>query len=63
MALLAFALLASCSKGDEGQKSSSEIMKDYTKTLSTAPEKAEKAGQAADERDSRMTDAMKELDK
>ena len=63
VALLAFALLASCSKGEEGQKSSSEIMKDYTKTLSTAPEKAEKATDAAGQRDSRMTDAMKELDK
>lgn len=63
LALLAFALLASCSKGDQEQKSSSEIMKDYTKTLSTAPEKAEKAADAAEQRDSKMTDAIKELDK
>lgn len=63
LALLAFALLASCSKGEQGQKGSAEIMKDYTKTLSTAPEKAEKAADEATERDSKMTDAIKELDK
>lgn len=63
LALLAFVLLASCSKGEQGQKGSAEIMKDYTKTLSTAPEKAEKAKDAAEQRDSKMTDAIKELDK
>lgn len=65
MALLALTLLASCSKGDEGQKGSKEIMKDYTKTLSTAPQKARDAGEASEQRDSKMADAIddKELDK
>lgn len=61
--LMALTLFASCSKSDEGQKISSEIMKDYTKTISTAPEKAEKAVDTATERDGMMKDAMKELDK
>jgi hypothetical protein len=63
LALLALSLLGSCSKGDEGQKGSSEIMKDYTKTLSTAPEKAKDAGEASEKRDDKMADAIKELDK
>lgn len=61
--LLVFAFLASCSRGEQGQKGSSEIMKDYTKTLSTAPEKAEKASDAATQRDNKTEEAIKELDK
>jgi hypothetical protein len=63
LALLAFAFLASCSKGEQGQKGSAEIMKDYTKTLSTAPEKAEKAADETEQRDGKVEDAIKELDK
>jgi uncharacterized lipoprotein len=62
LALLALVLLASCSKGDEGQKSSSEIMKDYTKTISSAPGKAEEAAKAATERDEMVGNAVKEID-
>jgi len=53
----------SCSKEDSAKKPSGEIVKEYTKTLSGAPGKAEDAGDAAEKRDEKMEEAIKELDK
>ena len=60
---LALFSTVSCSKEDPGQKPSGEIVKEYTKTLSTAPDKARDAGEASEKRDDRMNEAIKELDK
>ena len=61
--ILSLSALVSCSKEDPGQKPSGEIVKEYTKTLSTAPDKARDAGEASEKRDDRMNEAIKELDK
>lgn len=61
-ALFVFAS-ASCSKEDAGKKTSGEIAAEYTKTLSGAPDKARAAGDAAEVRDEKMTEAIKELDR
>ncbi|MCC6503068.1 MAG: hypothetical protein IT362_08035 [Deltaproteobacteria bacterium] len=61
--ILSLSALVSCSKEDPGQKPSGEIVKEYTKTLSTAPDKARDAGEASEQRDDRMNEAIKELDK
>lgn len=61
--LLALSILVSCSKKEAAQKGSAEIIHDYTKTLSTAPEKARGAEKAANERGEKMEKAMEELDK
>lgn len=63
IALLALSFLVSCSKKEEGQKGASEIMNDYTKTLSTAPSKARDAERASGERDEKMKKAIEELDR
>jgi len=62
IALFVFAS-ASCSKDENGKKTAGEIATDYTKTLSSAPGKARDAGGAAEERDEKMTEAIKELDR
>lgn len=62
IALCVFAS-ASCSKKESGEKTSGEIASEYTKTLSGAPEKARDAGEAAEKRDGKMTEAIKELDR
>lgn len=64
MALAASAvLLVACSKKEEGQKGAAEIMKDYTTTLSTAPDKARDVGEKTAERANSMEKAAEELDK
>lgn len=60
---LALFALVSCSKEDPGQKPSAEIVKEYTKTLSTAQDKAIVAGESLEKRDQKIEDAVKELDK
>ena len=64
-ALFCLALFAavSCSREDPGQKPAGEIVKEYTKTLSTAQDKARDAGEASEQRDQKIEDAIKELDK
>lgn len=65
-AALALALsfsLASC-KGDgdkPGGPSTREVIKTYTKTLATAPDKAREAARATEERDKAQEDALKGL--
>ena len=60
---LALFSTVSCSKEDPGQKPSGEIVKEYTKTLSTAQDKARDAGEASEQRDQKIEDTIKELDK
>lgn len=62
-AALSIFALASCSKEDPAQKPSSEIVKEYTKTISTAQDKADAAGESLEKRDQEMINAIKELDK
>lgn len=63
IALLSLSLLVACSKKEEGQKGSAEIIKDYTTTLSTAPSKALDTERLSEERDGKMEKAIEELDK
>jgi len=63
LAILAVFLLASCSGKEEGQKSSTEIMKDYTKTITAAPDKARGAEEASERHGDEMEKAIKELER
>lgn len=63
LAFLALFLLASCSGKEEGQKSSSEIMNDYTRTITTAPDKAKGAEEASERRSGDMEKTIKELER
>lgn len=57
-------MLVACSGGEnKDSKSAREIMKDYSDTLATAPEKAKAAAEKARERDEGVERMMKELDK
>ena len=61
LALAAFFTFASC-KGDGDRvpaPSTREVIKTYTKTLSTAPEKARDAAEDAGERDKAQEEALK----
>lgn len=62
LTLFALTLFASCSK-EEGGKGAGEIMKDYTKTITAAPEKAKGAEEASERHGDEMEKAIKELDK
>lgn len=63
LAALAVTLVA-CSGGEKKEnKSAGEIMKDYSETLATAPEKAKAAAEKARERDAGVEKLMKELDR
>lgn len=65
LAALAFMLVA-CSgneKGDEKGKSAGEIMKNYTDTLATAPDKARDAAKKVNEQASETEKMIKDLDK
>jgi len=63
LAVLAVTLVA-CSSGEKKEsKSAGEIMKEYSDTLATAPEKAKAVAEKAEERASGMDKMMKELDK
>lgn len=61
--LLALLALASCSSREEGHKGPAEVMKDYSKALSSAPQKAQETGEKADERLDEMKKSIEELDK
>lgn len=57
-------MLVACSGGEKKEgKSAGEIMKNYSDTLATAPEKAKAAVEKSDERTADMDKMMKELDK
>ncbi|MBI5468600.1 MAG: hypothetical protein HY891_05645 [Deltaproteobacteria bacterium] len=57
-------MLVSCSGGEKKEgKSAGEIMKNYSDTLASAPEKAKAAVEKSDERTSGTEKMMKELEK
>lgn len=63
LALAASFTLASC-RGDGDRTpapSTKEVIRTYTKTISTAPEKARDAAEAAQERDRAQEEALKGL--
>jgi len=64
---LAALMLASCSgptdkDRDKGRKSTGEIIKKYTRTLSSAPKSAQSTSEALDERNAAEIKAIEELE-